>query len=94
MIGVALAGPHLYASPCESLHRAQAHVRFLAPVLAQMFGHQSHQRTRCAAVGFLRRQRDLYNVSLRHFIFRLSGKTFSLRLLAVCGVALFPDSLA
>jgi hypothetical protein len=44
-------------------------VGFLASVLAQMFRHQSDERTRCAAVGLLWRQLDLYDISLWHFLF-------------------------
>ena len=94
MVCVSVAGSHLYASPRESLHRSEAHMRLLASVLAQMFRHQSHQRTRGAAVRLLRRQLNLYDISLRHFIFRLSGNMFSLRLSPVLGVALFRDSPA
>jgi hypothetical protein len=69
-------------------------MRFLASVLAQMFGHQPHQRTRCTAVRLLRRQLNLYDISLRHFYFRLSGNYYSLRLSTVLCVALFRDSPA
>ena len=94
VVRVAVARPHLYASPCQSLHRSEAHMRFLASVLPQMFRHQPHQRTRRAAVRLLRRQLNLYDISLRHFIFCLSGKYYSLRLSPVLGVALFRDTLA
>jgi hypothetical protein len=69
-------------------------MRLLASVLAQMLGHQSNERTRCAAVGLLRRQLNLYDISLRHSYFRLSGNRYSLRLSPVLGVALFRDTLA
>ena len=69
-------------------------MRLLASVLPQMFRHQPDERTRGAAVGLLRRQLNLYDISLRHFIFRLSGKYYSLRLSPVLGVALFRDSPA
>ena len=69
-------------------------MRFLASMLAQVLWHQTHQRTRCAAIRLLRRELNLYDISLRHFIFRLSGKSFSLRLSPVLGVALFRDTIA
>ena len=94
VVGVAVACSHLYASPCESLHRSEADVRFFASVLPHMFRHQSDQRTRCTAIRLLGWQLDLYDVSLRHFIFRLSGNCYSLRLSPVLGVALFRDSPA
>ena len=94
VVGVTVARPHLNASPCESLHRSQAHMRLLASVLAQMFWHKSDERTRSTAVRLLRRQLNLYDISLRHFYFRLSGNCYSLRLSPVLGVALFRDTLA
>jgi len=69
VVGVAVARSHLYASPRQSLHRSEAHMRLLASVLAQMFRHQSDKRTRRAAVRLLRRQLNLYDISLRHFYF-------------------------
>jgi hypothetical protein len=93
VVGVAVARSHLNASPCQSLHCSETHMGFFASVLAQMFRHQSDQRTRRAAVRLLRRQLNLYDISLRHFYFRLSGKYYSLRLSPVLGVALFRDTL-
>ena len=94
MVRVAVAGSHLYATTRECFHRSEAHMRFLASVLAQVFRHQPHQRTSRAAVRLLRRQLNLYDISLRHFIFRLSGNCYSLRLSPVLGVALFRDNPA
>ena len=34
VVRVAVAGPHLYASPCQCFHRSEAHMRLLASVLA------------------------------------------------------------
>ena len=67
-------------------------MRLLASVLSQVLRHQPNQRTRRAAVRLLRRQLDLYDVSFRHFIFRLSGNLYSLRLSPVLGVALLHGS--
>ena len=94
MIAVAVARPHVYASTRQSLHGAEAHMRLFAPMLAQVLWNQPDKRTSGAAVRLLRRQLDLYDVSFRHFIFRLSGKYYSLRLSPVLGVALFRDSTA
>jgi hypothetical protein len=33
VIRVAVARPHLYATPCQSIHRSEAHMRLLASVL-------------------------------------------------------------
>ena len=67
VVRVAARSPHLNAPPRQSLHRPQTHMRLLAPVLAQVLRHQPHKRTRRTAVRLLRRQLDLYDISLRHF---------------------------
>jgi hypothetical protein len=69
-------------------------MRLLASVLPQVFRDQPNQRTRRTAVRLLSRQLNLNNISLRHFIFRLSGNLFSTMLSPVLGVALFRDSTA
>ena len=94
VVRVAARSPHLNAPPRQSLHRPQTHMRLLAPVLAQVLRHQPNQRTRRTAVRLLRRQLDLNNISLRHFIFRLSGNLYSLRLSPVLGVAPFRVTIA
>ena len=66
MVRVAARCPHLNAPPRQSLHRPQTHMRLLAAVLAQVLRHQPNQRTRRTAVRLLRRQLDLYDISLRH----------------------------
>ena len=68
MVGVAGRCPDADAPACESLHRAETNVGFLASVLAQVLRYQPHQRARGATVGLLRRQGDLYDVSFRHFV--------------------------
>jgi hypothetical protein len=94
MVRVAVAGSHLNTSPRKSLHRSEANMRFLASVLPQMLWHQPDQRTRCTAVRLLWRQLNLYDISLRHFYFCLSGNLFSMMLSPVFGVALFHVSKA
>ena len=74
VIAVALTGPYLRASLRDGLHRATTDVRLLRVLRsADVLRHQSEQRTLSAAVGLLRRQLNLYDISLRHFIFLLSG---------------------
>ena len=69
VVAVALTGPHLRASLCDGLDRAAADVRLLRVLRScHVLGHQSEQRTLGAAVGLLRWQRDLYDVSLWHNI--------------------------
>jgi hypothetical protein len=63
-------------------------MRLFASVLPQVLGYHTDKRTSGAAVRLLRRQLDLYDVSFRHFIFRLSGNSFSLRLSPICRATL------
>ena len=94
VVRVASRSPHLNAPPRQSLHRPQTYMRLLATVLAQVLRHQPNQRTRRTAVRLLRRQLDLYDISLRHFYSCLSGNLYSLRHLPVLGVAPFRVTIA
>ena len=75
VVGVTLTGSYLCASLSEGVHSATTDVSLFRVLRScHILRHQSEQRTLGAAVGLLRWQLNLYDVSLRHFIFLLSGK--------------------
>ena len=94
VVAISLTGSHLRASLCDCLHSSAADVRLLRVLRpCHILRHQSEQRTLRAAVWLLGRQLDLNNVSLRHFIFLLSGNMSFVPPTASKVVASFPDRL-
>ena len=73
MVGVPTTRADIDTSTRQRLHGAQAHMGLLATVQTHVLRDQSNQRTGSTAVGLLGWELYLNNVSLRHFVFRLSG---------------------